>query len=252
MWTFIVVLAVVILITEKCGGTTSQDVCIRKRFFLKKGQDAVLINHVIAVYQVLSEIDCGHRCMRESKCVSFNYEDHRTSLPHVCEISDERKQNDLQSFIAVDGFSYFELKDPFLCNAVSCHNGGQCVEQCDGHRKCICAEGYTGAHCEIRLSKVANEYSGVTLDGPDDKYRLKFEPGGFHGNIGNCGGPSNWQYFTTRDSDNDEEPSKNCATEDHAGWWYKACSGCGNLNRQSGPKWDSWHIGIFSAEIKIR
>ncbi|KAJ7374286.1 Fibrinogen C domain-containing protein 1 [Desmophyllum pertusum] len=341
----------------------------------------ILTNHVIAEHQVTSEIHCGHRCMRESKCVSFNYEDHNSSLPHVCELSDELMQNDLQSFMAKDGFSYFELKEPFLCNAVSCHNGGQCVEQCDGHPKCICAVGYTGEHCEHRLSIVSNvtsttssaknnatyvnttdgyenaesclalklagvnsdglylinlsntgsvevlcdqqtdgggwtiiqrrtspfwlnfdrnwteykfgfgnlqgefwlgnkiihrllkmphvlrielktrksrkfgfaEYSRVTMDGPNNKYRLKIS--GYHGNISDCGGPSNWQYFTTRDADNDKEPSKNCATEDHAGWWYKDC-GCGNLNRQSGPKWDSWYIGklegIVFSEIKIR
>ena len=98
------------------------------------------------------------------------------------------------------------------------------------------------------------EYSRVTVDGLGHKYRLKIS--GYHGSIRDCGGPSNWQYFTTRDSDNDEEANKNCATEDHAGWWYKSCSECGNLNRQSGPKWDSWYIGksdrIVFSEIKIR
>lgn len=72
-------------------------------------KDAVLINHVIAKHQVTSAIDCGHRCMRESRCVSFNFEEHATSLGHVCQINDERKQDDFGNFIGMDGFSYFEF-----------------------------------------------------------------------------------------------------------------------------------------------
>ena len=97
------------------------------------------------------------------------------------------------------------------------------------------------------------EYPDVTVDAAHDKYRIKMS-GGFRGNIGDCGGPSSWQYFTTKDSDNDANNNKNCADEDHAGWWYKDC-GCGNLNRQSRPKWDSWYISksnIAFSEIKIR
>ncbi|KAL9953633.1 hypothetical protein ACROYT_G041080 [Oculina patagonica] len=92
----------------------------------------------------------------------------------------------------------------------------------------------------------------VTVDGPNDKYRMKIQ--GYLGNIPGCGSDSSWQSFTTKDSDNDKEPSKNCAVEDNAGWWYNDC-GCGNLNRQTGPKWDSWHISndtIVFSEIKIR
>ncbi|KAL9953629.1 hypothetical protein ACROYT_G041076 [Oculina patagonica] len=296
--------------------------------------------------------------MRESKCMSFNYQDHSTTLPHVCEINDETKQNNLENFIGMDGFSYFELEQPHLCGSGPCYNGGKCLEQCDSPPKCICAEGYTGAHCENKLSnssvpsakscqalKLAGEnldglhqihlinigsiqvfcdqhtdgggwtiiqrrtspfalqfnknwveyengfgnlqsefwlgnkiihelmnttrtlrielktrenkagfaeYSHVTVDGPNDKYRMKIW--GYSGNISDCGGDSSWQFFTTKDSDNDKYPSKNCAVDDNAGWWYKDC-GCGNLNRQSGPKWDSWYISndaIVFSEIKIR
>lgn len=70
----------------------------------------MLTNHLIAEYHVTSVIDCAHRCMRESGCVSFNYEDHATSLGHLCEISDERKQNNFENFIGLNGFSYFEFE----------------------------------------------------------------------------------------------------------------------------------------------
>ena len=70
----------------------------------------MLINHVISKFHVASVIDCAHRCMREFRCVSFNYGDHPTSLGHVCQINDEKKQKNFKNFIGLDGFSYFELE----------------------------------------------------------------------------------------------------------------------------------------------
>ena len=82
-------------------------------FFIFPG-DAVLMNHVITKYQVTSVIDCAHRCMRESRCVSFNCEDHATSLRHMCQINDEKKQNSFKNFIGLDGFSYYEFEVSML------------------------------------------------------------------------------------------------------------------------------------------
>ena len=82
--------------------------------------DVVFENHVIAEHFVASEIECGYRCMRESNCVSFNYEDHSESLPHMCEINDERQQNDPASIIVMVGFSYFELQVTFICATMLC------------------------------------------------------------------------------------------------------------------------------------
>ena len=79
-------------------------------FFLPYLKDAVLINHVIAKHQVTSVIDCAHQCARESRCVSFNYENHSTSRGHVCQINDDKKQNNFENFIGLDGFSYFEFE----------------------------------------------------------------------------------------------------------------------------------------------
>ena len=47
---------------------------------------------------------------------------------------------------------YLHSQQPLACGTGSCQNGGSCVEQCDGKRKCICAEGYTGVHCENTLT----------------------------------------------------------------------------------------------------
>ena len=82
-------------------------------------KDAVLINHVITKYHVTSVIDCAHRCMREPRCVSFNFEDHATSLRHVCQINDKKKEKNFENFIGLDGFSYYEfevsLRDVKIC-----------------------------------------------------------------------------------------------------------------------------------------
>lgn len=74
--------------------------------------DTVLINHVIAQYQVASALQCAQQCMRKCGCVSFNYGkgSARKSSLLSCHINKEKQQNDPQSSIAVDGFHYFELK----------------------------------------------------------------------------------------------------------------------------------------------
>lgn len=47
---------------------------------------------------------------------------------------------------------YLHSQPPFACGVGSCQNGGSCVEDCDGNRKCMCTVGYTGAHCENILT----------------------------------------------------------------------------------------------------
>ena len=96
------------------------------------------------------------------------------------------------------------------------------------------------------------KYSCFKVHGRNDKYRL--EMSGYVGDIGDCALNSSRQYFSTVDFDNDATPNRDCADEENAGWWYSDC-GCGNLNRQSRPKWYSWKAGnddIIYSEVKIR
>ena len=95
----------------------------KKCLFLSYLKDAVLINQVIAEHQVNSVIDCAHRCMRESRCVSFNFEDHYTSPGHVCQINDEKKEMNFDDYVGLDGFSYFEFE-------VSLDNSSRCQTIC--------------------------------------------------------------------------------------------------------------------------
>ena len=54
---------------------------------------------------------------------------------------------------------------------------------------------------ELRTDKNENgfaEYSDVKVNGLASKYRLRMaSPNGYRGSIGDCGGSSSWQYFTT-------------------------------------------------------
>ena len=95
-------------------------------------------------------------------------------------------------------------------------------------------------------------YSRFKVHGRNDKYRLEIS--GYVGDIGDCALNSSRQYFSTVDFDNDATPDRDCADEENAGWWYSDC-GCGNLNRQSRPKWYSWKAGnddIVYSEVMIR
>ncbi|XP_073249852.1 angiopoietin-related protein 6-like [Porites lutea] len=96
------------------------------------------------------------------------------------------------------------------------------------------------------------KYSCFKVHGRNDKYRLEIS--GYVGDIGDCASSSSGQDFSTVDFDNDATPNRDCADEDNAGWWYSDC-GCGNLNRQSRPKWYFWKAGnddIIYSEVKIR
>ena len=68
-------------------------------------------------------------------------EDKSTSL---CKKKDNRP--------VTESLIYLYSQQPLACGVGSCQNGGSCVEECDGNRKCICTGGYTGAHCENTLS----------------------------------------------------------------------------------------------------
>ena len=95
-------------------------------------------------------------------------------------------------------------------------------------------------------------YSRFKVHGRNDKYRLEIS--GYVGDIGDCAFNSSGQDFSAVDVDNDATPNRDCADEENAGWWYSDC-GCGNLNRQSRPKWDSWRADkddIIYSEVKIR
>ena len=59
------------------------------RFFLMFS-DYVLENNVIASYQVTSEVECGSKCLRDTRCLSFNYKITNSNMDE-CEINKANK-----------------------------------------------------------------------------------------------------------------------------------------------------------------
>ena len=52
--------------------------------------DYVLENNVIASYQVTSQVDCGSKCLRDTRCLSFNYKITNSNMDE-CEINKANK-----------------------------------------------------------------------------------------------------------------------------------------------------------------
>uniref|UniRef100_A0A8W8J518 Fibrinogen C-terminal domain-containing protein n=1 Tax=Magallana gigas TaxID=29159 RepID=A0A8W8J518_MAGGI len=87
------------------------------------------------------------------------------------------------------------------------------------------------------------EYSHFAVGNEDSKYKLTLS--GYIGTIGNSLDIQNGMMFTTKDQDNDELGSINCANRYFGGWWYKACHAT-NLNGLYAksalldPKYNTW------------
>ena len=69
------------------------------------------------------------------------------------------------------------------------------------------------------------------------RYRLNV--GTYSGNIGEGSQSgltfSNGMKFSTKDNDNDQDPSGSCSVRHHGAWWYKRCHRA-NLNGRWGDK----------------
>ena len=106
------------------------------------------------------------------------------------------------------------------------------------------------------------EYSGFSVSPESDQFRLTV--GAYSGTAGDGLSRANGVGFTTRDVDNDQYASGNCAELYKGGWWYDACH---NANPNGlylrGPHgsyadginwrfWRGYHYSLPSIEIKMR
>ena len=107
------------------------------------------------------------------------------------------------------------------------------------------------------------EYSTFDVKGPDENYRLSV--GGYSGDAGDSLAFHNRRYFSTLDTDNDDNTA-NCAAAYNGGWWYAPylCH-TSNLNgyyyngthsvHLRGVYWQAWHGPYYSlavSEMKVR
>ena len=106
------------------------------------------------------------------------------------------------------------------------------------------------------------EYTTFQVLDSSRKYQLNI--GGYSGDAGDSLGPHDGLNFTTKDRDNDLNPSANCAVLYKGAWWYGNCHQS-NLNggylsgshtsNADGVNWFDWkgyHYSLKTTEMKIR
>ncbi|XP_060597740.1 ryncolin-1-like [Ruditapes philippinarum] len=79
----------------------------------------------------------------------------------------------------------------------------------------------------VDLVSAFAEYSTFSTSDENDKYRLRVA--GYNGSCGDSMSFHNDCKFSTKDSDNDNHVTLNCAVEFSGAWWHKACHRA-NLN----------------------
>ncbi|XP_033644576.1 fibrinogen-like protein A [Asterias rubens] len=103
-------------------------------------------------------------------------------------------------------------------------------------------------------------YESFSITDVSDNYRLSL--GSYSGTAGDVLSYHNNQAFTTKDRDNDDWSSVNCAQDRHGAWWYNACYQS-NLNgryfnetttNKEGIRWwgFSGSRSLKTTEMKIR
>ena len=104
------------------------------------------------------------------------------------------------------------------------------------------------------------KYSAFQVSDANSKYRLTVT--GYSGNAGDGLGHHNGMMFTTKDSDNDQYSSGNCANSRSGAWWYNDCNEKSNLNGlwrgdksdDDANTWNTWHYrrSLKKNEMKMR
>ncbi|XP_062604379.1 ficolin-1-like [Saccostrea cucullata] len=105
--------------------------------------------------------------------------------------------------------------------------------------------------------KAYAKYSTFYIGNEDSKYILTVS--GYSGTAGDSLGPHNGMGFTTKDQDNDNKASYNCAINHQGAWWYHLCTNS-NLNGKyalsavtshKSPYWYSWTNGYRALQSTV-
>ncbi|KAM7355806.1 ficolin-2-like isoform 2-T2 [Cochliomyia hominivorax] len=106
------------------------------------------------------------------------------------------------------------------------------------------------------------KYDKFVVGSEDDKYAI-LELGGYSGDAGDSLSYHRTRKFSTKDQDNDNNPSINCAKEYKGGWWFDNCYSShltgpylkGARSCRGGINWYHWRNYLYSlkfVEMMIR
>ncbi|XP_015763278.1 PREDICTED: C-type lectin domain family 4 member E-like isoform X2 [Acropora digitifera] len=77
-----------------------------------KVKGKALTGHIISVHQIRNELDCGHKCLSNPKCVSFNFEIQQSRSLSTCELNNLSRMPSDNNLQIRDGFAYYEPLTP--------------------------------------------------------------------------------------------------------------------------------------------
>ena len=125
-----------------------------------------------------------------------------------------------------------------------------------------------GAILRVDLKHVRNPstlkyavYNEFEIGSEAQGYKLKV--GGYSGNAGDSLSYHNGGKFTTKDRDNDDGPTYNCAVAHFGAWWFRSCqrstlNGRYPQNNQEAVGYMTWwdlhqnYGGVIFSEMKLR
>jgi len=81
-----------------------------KRFslFCKVKEGEALTGHIISVHQTRNVLECGHKCLSNPECASFNFEIQESRFLSICELNNVSSISSNNKLKRKDSFAYYE------------------------------------------------------------------------------------------------------------------------------------------------
>ncbi|XP_067044652.1 uncharacterized protein [Acropora muricata] len=163
---FLLILLTKIKILMSCSGSEA---------YFTTETDHAVVGHVISARDVDNAVECGWECLRDKRCISFNYQV-KINQNDICEINDQTKSTKPTDYQPKPGVTYYELMCDIgtagcACFRSPCLNGATCTNHCNDY-VCVCTGLYEGRNCEIPKATSCKEVQslGGTADG---EYSIK-------------------------------------------------------------------------------
>ncbi|XP_044184510.1 fibrinogen-like protein 1 [Acropora millepora] len=163
---FLLILLTKIKILMSCSGSEA---------YFTTETDHAVVGHVISARDVDNAVECGWECLRDKRCISYNYQV-KINQNDICEINDQTKSTKPTDYQPKPGVTYYELMCDIgtagrACFRSPCLNGATCTNYCHDY-VCVCTGLYEGRNCEIPKATSCKEVQslGGTADG---EYSIK-------------------------------------------------------------------------------